>query len=174
MSYLAQVLDAKEPKFSLYIDDLMKLRNLSGTDSRLVGALSKKAAGVFVELGLDIGDTKVSELKRSLENRAKIDGKVLVGDVSVLKGAKKVNWKNVYAQPSIKGIDERVVNLNRLFKDFVKKNSSLKFWADNLWTGIIVDGQVVSANIFDILSKNEDLAFMRQSLLSELAERFNK
>ena len=73
MKLLSDLLNAKEPLFSLSLKQLEKASHNKGTDIKLGTEIIEKAHKAMSELGLDHKDTTGEELYQALINRAKRD-----------------------------------------------------------------------------------------------------
>lgn len=71
MSFLRDLLDAKEPLFSKALDQLEKASHQTGADAKLVGDIHEKATKAMHALGLDEKDTTGPELFYALNAKIK-------------------------------------------------------------------------------------------------------
>lgn len=71
MSFLRDLLDAKEPLFSQALDQLEQASHRPGADARLIGDIHQQAAAAMRKLGLDEKDTTGPELYHALNAKIK-------------------------------------------------------------------------------------------------------
>jgi hypothetical protein len=188
MSHLASLLGAKEPMFSIMIDGLNKTSRQKAVDVKLVSGLHYKKRQLLVELGLDPGDTTAKELHQALLMRFIRDCKNVGDQISgmVLPAPRAISWTAVfrsylenYLASDIK-LDPKIEKLNHQLTELAKNSPTLKFWAKHLYTGVLLEGQVVSANFFDLNhTRSNRLAFgqhsrrfFERSLFDELMRRY--
>ncbi|MCL2869681.1 hypothetical protein FWF48_02635 [Candidatus Saccharibacteria bacterium] len=181
MSYLADLLGAHEPQFSHTLAQIENRHNNPSIDLKLISHLRNAHTSLLRDLKLDPKDTTAPELYQALNIRFKRDARAWLDDISPLVPKVTVTpnleqFALSIAQKQAVELDEDLAQASTALGKLILDHDSLRFWQHHLLTGVLLKGELVSANLFDVYHNatqklpfaNRQTGFFKTSLVDEL------